>query len=84
MSSPIWPGSTPDSAIALAPAIAAASAKDTSVGHQRRSVIPAKDSSSPGRSPTRVKVPAIWSSISADVTTMGASAIATDRTAVSR
>ncbi len=52
-SSPTRAGSTPASASAFAPAMAAASAKPTSRGHQRRSVMPARFSSSPGRSPTR-------------------------------
>ena len=53
MSSPTRPGSTPASASAFAPAIAALSEKVTSDGHHRRSTIPASPCNSPGRSPTR-------------------------------
>jgi hypothetical protein len=53
ISRPTSDGSTPASANALAPAIAAASEKLTSCGHHRRSTIPASPSSSPGRRPTR-------------------------------
>ena len=50
---PIWLGSMPASASALAPAIAAASVKLTSSGHQRRSRTPASCSSMPERMSTR-------------------------------
>ena len=53
MSSAILAGSTPDSAIALAPAMAAASAKLTSGPHHRRSWMPATLSSIPARKRTR-------------------------------
>ena len=70
--------------MALAPAIAAASAKLTSSGHQRRSEIPASASSMPGRSPAAASDSANCSSKSFEVTTIGASAMATDTMAVSR
>jgi hypothetical protein len=50
---PTWAGMMPASASAFAPAIAAASAKLTSVGHQRRSTTPARSASIPGFMPTR-------------------------------
>ncbi len=53
MSRPMLDGSMPASAIALAPAIEAASANVTSCGHQRRSEIPASASSMPGSRPVR-------------------------------
>ena len=83
MSSPTEAGSIPDSAIALAPAMAAASAKVTSSGHHRRSEMPARASSIPGRRPTRSYVSRSWSSSSAEVTMIGASTAETDSTAVS-
>ena len=74
----------PASAIAFAPAIEAASAKVTSCGHQRRSEMPARASSMPGWRPVRAYVSVSCSSISSEVTTMGASAAVTERIAVSR
>ena len=50
---PIREASTPASASALAPAVAAPSAKLTSSGHQRRSLMPASRESMPGLRPTR-------------------------------
>ena len=52
-SSPISAGSIPLSLIALAPAIAAPSTKVQPSDHQRRSRMPARRSSKPGRRPTR-------------------------------
>ena len=46
-------GSIPDSAIAFAPAITAASTKLTSSGHHRRSSMPATVESIPARKPVR-------------------------------
>ena len=53
ISNPIASLSTPDSAIALAPAIEAGSWTDVPSGHQRRSRTPARRSSKPGRVPSR-------------------------------
>src|SRR3954466_16271914 len=81
-SSPARAGSPPASASALAPAMAAASAKPTSRGHHRRSVIPARFSNRPGRSPSPRWAGASRSSSSAEVTTCGASTPQTDNTVV--
>jgi hypothetical protein len=82
ISSPIWDGSTPASAIAFAPAMAAASVNETSCGHHRRSRIPASCSSIPLRIWSRSYVWASWASMLSDVTTIGASTARTDSTAV--
>ena len=79
---PIRSASTPASARALAPAVAAPSVKLTPSGHQRRSWMPASRDSIPGLRPTRSYVDRSRSSISSDVTTTGASTAHTASTAV--
>src|SRR6478672_1004856 len=79
---PICSGRMPASANALDPAIAAASAKLTSSGHQRRSSTPASFCSRPGRVCTRRYVSASHSSIAAEVITIGASTAQTESTVV--
>ena len=81
--SPTSDGSTPASASAFAPAIAAASTNVTSSGHHRRSVTPASCSIMPGFIPVRSYVRISRASNSAEVTTTGASTAHTDSTAVS-
>src|SRR4051794_40648574 len=80
--SPIRAGSTPASASAFDPAMAAPSAYPTPSDHHRRSRMPASRSSRPGRSPTRRYTSDSRSSRASDVTTTGASIARTVRTVV--
>jgi hypothetical protein len=50
---PICDGSMPAFSMAARPAMAAASANETSSSHQRRSSMPARPDSRPGRNPLR-------------------------------
>src|SRR4051812_23020780 len=80
--SPIRAGSTPASATAFDPAMAAPSAYPTPSDHHRRSRMPASRSSRPGRSPTRRYTSDSRSSRASDVTTTGASSARTVSTVV--